>query len=192
MATEVDIRPDKASFKALERALRDGADGREFLADLDKSWRAAGEVAARDAKRSARMIAAPRSRHSVSLRQAIAAGVKVETSMGVTKSGRGRSAQFSAKGNASVAVVWKRSAMKKATRGRFRRPQSILWQAGWLLNKGRMWSHPVFGLGPNVTTGIPQAKGWFDDSVLPHLPGMALAAGQAYEELVDRIERRSL
>lgn len=185
---DIEIAPDKPSFRSLERALRDAADGREMLGDLERAWRAAANVAANDARRSARMIAAPRSRHSVSLRAAIASGVKVHTSMGVQRKGR----KVVGSGDASVAIAWHRSSMKRAVRGREGRPQSILWRAGWLLNNGRVWSHPVFGLGPNVRTGVPQAKGWFDDSIEPHLPGMVAAARQAYEEMVDRIERQSV
>lgn len=183
----VDIEPDHASFRRVERAFRDAADGRELLRDLEKSWRAAASVAANDARRSARMIAAPRSGHAVSLRSAIASGVKVHTYMGAKAKGR----RVVGGGDAEVAVKWHRSSMAKATRGRFRRPQSILWRAGWLLNRGKRWSHPVFGLGPNVVTGIPQAKGWFDDSIEPHLPGLFVAVRQSYAEMVDRIERRS-
>lgn len=189
---DIEIEPDKTSWSTLRRALKDAADGREFLRDLEVSWRAAATVAANDARRSARMIPAPRSRHSVSLRAAIASGVKVETSMGVKKVGRGRRAGIALAGNPSVAIVWKRSGMAGATRGKEGRRQSILWRAGWLLNKGRVWKHPTFGLAPNVVTGVPQAKGWFDDSIEPHLPGMTLAVRQAYNQMADRIERRSV
>lgn len=185
--TTVEIRPDRPSWNSLERALKDASDGREFIADLEKTWRAAANIAAADARRSARMIPAPRSRHSVSLRAAIASGVKVHTYMGAKAKGR----KVVGGGDAEVAIKYHRSSMKKAVRGRHGRPQSILWRAGWLLNKGRQWTHPTFGLAPNVTSGVPQAKGWFDDSIEPHKPGLFLAVRQAYEDMVDRIERRS-
>ena len=190
---EIQIKPDRISWGSLERALKTESRGIGLAADLERTWRAAATVAAADAKRSARMIAAPRSRHAVSLRSAIAAGVGVDTNLGagIVKRSIGGTKK-SKQGFASVAIVWHRSAMKRAVRGKFARPESILWRAGWLLNKGRRWSHPVFGLGPNVVTGSPQAKGWFDDPIEPHLPGFALAVRQAYDDLVDRIERRSI
>lgn len=184
---DVEIEPDEASFRRLTMALRDAADGREFMRDLEREWRAAAAIPANDARRSARMISAPRSRHSVSLRAAIASGVKVHTYMGL----RGKGRRVRAGGDAEVAIKLHRSSMKRAVRGKEGRPQSILWRAGWLLNRGRRWSHPVFGKPPNVITGIPQAKGWFDDSIRPHLPGMLVAVRQAYANMLDRIERRS-
>lgn len=184
----VDIEPDEGTFRRLERALMNAADGREFFRDLERSWRAAASVAANDARRSARMISAPRSRHEVSLRSAIASGVRVHVSTGIQR----RGIRSKVTGDASVAIAWHRSSMKKAARGKHKRyPQSILWRAGSLLNKGKRWSHPVFGLQPEVVTGVPQAKGWFDDSIEPHMPGMVLAIRQSYEELADRIETRS-
>jgi hypothetical protein len=191
-AVELNIEPDKASWHSLERALRDAADGRELLNDLERSWRAAATIAANDAKRSARMISAPRSRHAVSLRSAIASGVGVDTDMGAGKVNRGGGVSKPSKSTlASVAITWRRSGMKKARRGRKKRAESILWRAGWLANKGHPgWSHPVFGLGPNVTTNLA-GKGWFDDSIEPHKPGFVLAVRQAYGELVDAIERQA-
>lgn len=189
---DVSIEPDKRSWNALERALRDAADGREMLRDLEKSWRAAGNIAAADARRSARMIPAPRSKHTVSLRSAIAKGVGVDTDMGTGRVHRGGGVYKDSKRSlASVAIVWRRSPMAKARRGKYKRAQSILWRAGSLLNKGKLWTHPVFGLSPNVTTGVPQAKGWFDDAIEPHKPGLVAAVHQAYKEMVDKIERRS-
>lgn len=184
---DVEIQPDRDTFRRLERALMDAADGREFLRDLERAWRAAASIAAADARRSARAIPAPRSRHEVSLRQAIAEGVRPHTYMGVR--GKGRSLRVA--GTAEVAIKYHRSPMAKARRGIHKRDASVLWRAGWLLNRGRRWKHPVFGLAPNVVTGIPQAKGWFDDAIEPHLPGIAAVIRKSYEDLVDRIERRS-
>lgn len=184
---DVSIEPDQPSWRQLKRALLDAADGREFLRDLQRSWRVAAGVAASDARRSARAIAAARSRHEVSLRSAIAKGVQAHTYMGI----RGKGRRMRLAGDAEVAIKWHRSPMGMATRGKYKRRESILWRAGWLLNRGRRWSHPVFGSGPNVVTGVPQAKGWFDDSIAPHLPGLIAVVRQSYAELADRIERQS-
>lgn len=184
---DVTVEPDEASFRRVTLALLDAADGRELMRDLERQWRAAANVAANDARRSARAIAAPRSHHEVSLRAAIAKGVAVHTYMGL----RGKGRKVRAGGDAEVAIKYHRSPMAAATRGKEKRPQSILWRAGWLLNRGRLWSHPVFGREPEVVTGVPQAKGWFDDSIAPHIPGLVAAVRDAYADMVDRIERRS-
>jgi hypothetical protein len=189
VAVEVQITPDRLSWDSLERALKAESRGFEFLAGLEKDWRAAGSIAAADARRSARSIAAGRSQHAVSLRSAIAAGVQVHTYMGARAKGK---SVAGGRTDAEVAIAWHRRSMARAVRGVHGRPQSILWRAGWLLNKGRRWSHPVFGLRPNVVTGVPQGKGWFDDSLEPHLPGLALVVRDSYEEMIRRINARSV
>ena len=68
-----------------------------------------------------------------------AEGIKVHPSFGARTAG--------------VAIKAHRSSMAKATRGKFERPQSILWRAARLFNRKEGWNHPVFGRGSTHFAG---------------------------------------
>lgn len=179
----VKIEPDELSWKSLTRALRSESDGQELRRDLAKLWRAPAAAAATAAKAAIRGAPAQASTHAVSLRAAIAKGVRAHVYTGAGNPARGKFP--------GVAVKWHRSPMGAARRGKRQSDESILWRAGQLLNRGRVWQHPVFGHGPNVTTGVLGAKGWFDRSVDPYKPAMAGAVRLGYDLMVARISRKS-
>ena len=182
MAT-VEFKLDPLTYHSLLRALKAESDGAQLRRQLAREWRAAGEVAANDARRSARAIAAPRSRHAVSLRSAIAAGVRVDVHAGApTKKHRY---------GPSVEIAWHRGPMAKANR-KEKSTRSVLWRAGWLLNKGKRWEHVAWGRKTGRRIGIPQAKGWFDDAIEPHKVVFYQVARGAVQDVLDRIESRSV
>lgn len=172
----IQLEPDDLSWDRFASALRSEADGRALRRDLARSWRVVGEEGAEAARRSIRHASMGRSRHAVSLREAIADGVAVHVSTAQVRPG--------------VTIAWHRRGMKKAVRGKFGGADSILWRAGVLLNNGTRWGHPVFGRG-YVVTGVPGARGWFHAPLRRRMPAMEEAVRQAYRDVVDRIRARS-
>lgn len=178
---KVSVKLDQTSYHAFVHALKAESDGKALHRQLEREWRAIGTVAAADARRAIRYVPSHTSTHTVSLRAAIASGVKVEANT-VLDPAR--------KKWPGVAIVWHRSAMAKAVRGKKASPKSILWRAGQLFNRGSAWEHPFYGRGSYRQQPVA-AKGWFDNSIEPHKPGMVEAVRQVYREMVDRIARRS-
>lgn len=162
MTDYVEVRPDTAAFRQLSRALADEADGREWRREFNVAMREALQPGV-DAVRTAVLSegSSGRGHEGVSLRSAIAAGVKVEQL---------RSGAPGAKIRASKTGMPRgfSNAPKRFNSMRFR--------------------HPVFGRDAWVSQrGAP---GWFDDTLRDMHPQLLARAEAVLRARAERIGRQ--
>lgn len=158
------VEVDQRDLKRLVVALRREADGKELRRDLVRGLRSAVAPAAAAARTSilSMPVRGAADREGVSLRAAVAAGVKVE---------------IRTTGRAGVFVVARSNGMPR----KFRTAPKRL--------NARGWRHPVHGTKKWVTqVGKP---GWFDDTLKHAKPGANRAAGEALDDVAKRIDQQT-
>ena len=168
----VDAHFDQTSVRLLVHALKSEANGKDLRRDLLRGLRAAAQPAA-VAVKAAIMTMPSQGAHagdedSRSLRASIAAGIKVHVKL----AGKAK--------HVGVAIA----AHSKGMPRRFRRAPKYL-------NRRRPWRHPVFGNRENWVSQVSGKPGWFDDTLKAYRPEFVRAAGEALDNVAQRISRKT-